>query len=395
MINRQLEVNINKEKILTDLANNLNIDFITDGSNLKKMADTYSAENVNYATNVDDAIANGFLTTMSSEFLELFGNQNGVYRKNYNNIAIYNYQEAVSLSVNKIDAMVTEIDAPYVVYKKGDLIYADDNIVIECITPISISGINDVKYASVTISLANSLNSYTVPENSEYSVTSTNQTLTNLLPTFTLKFNRPVGLAVLQEIEEDYKLRIYESTYIANNGANSLISSVAKEVPFITFLEVDDYTNGRAIKTIYPYTQEIVNNGMDSYLDILILPLIESNLRGKVLNGQFVEVLKPEALILNVNLTFNNNNRTSNVLLENVKTAFNNFFVSYKQINREVLEDFIKSELGVNSTDLLGIDFIFTSPYVSEETFTLTAESSDIILPKGRFIHLSSITRTE
>ena len=123
MINRQLEVNINKEKILTDLANNLNIDFITDGSNLKKMADTYSAENVNYATNVDDAIANGFLTTMSSEFLELFGNQNGVYRKNYNNIAIYNYQEAVSLSVNKIDAMVTEIDAPYVVYKKGDLIY--------------------------------------------------------------------------------------------------------------------------------------------------------------------------------------------------------------------------------------------------------------------------------
>ena len=134
---------------------------------------------------------------------------------------------------------------------------------------------------------------------------------------------------------------------------------------------------------------------MDSYLDILILPLIESNLRGKVLNGQFVEVLKPEALILNVNLTFNNNNRTSNVLLENVKTAFNNFFVSYKQINREVLEDFIKSELGVNSTDLLGIDFIFTSPYVSEETFTLTAESSDIILPKGRFIHLSSITRTE
>ena len=113
------------------------------------------------------------------------------------------------------------------------------------------------------------------------------------------------------------------------------------------------------------------------------------------MNGQFVEVLKPEALILNVNLTFNNNNRTSNVLLENVKTAFNNFFVSYKQINREVLEDFIKSELGVSSTDLLGIDFIFTSPYVSEETFTLTAESSDIILPKGRFIHLSSITRTE
>lgn len=393
MINRQLEINVNNERILERLAENLNIDFITDGSNLKKIADTYSAENLNYATSVDDAIANGFLLTMSSEFLEMFGRQYNIYRKNYNNISVYDYQEAVQLSVNKDDAMIAELNSSIIVYKKGDLIYSDDNIIIESINTVRFSDISEFKDISVKISLSYSLDSYTIQEGSEFSVTSSNQDVMTLLPSFRLVFKRPVGLATLQESEEDYKLRVYEATYLANNGANSLVSAITKEVPFIHFIETDDYTNGRGIKTLYPYTQVLIDSGSDLYLDNLIIPLVETNLRGKVLNGSLIEVLKPEALLLNVSIEFSNIYTVTDTRLENIRLAFNRFFSTYKKINREVLEDFIKTELGVNELYIAGLTFTFTSPYVSEETFKLTDNYSDITIPKGRFLYLSSITK--
>lgn len=392
MINRQLETNVNNEKILENLANNLNIDFITEGSNLRKLADTYSAENINYATSVDDALSNGFISTMSSEYLELFGRQNNIYRKNYNNISVYSYQEAVELSVNKVNAMVSEINEPITVFKKSELIYTDDNIVVECLNDIIIGDINETVNVSLRITLALSLSQYTIAEGSEFTVVSPNSSIINILPYFTLKFKRPVGLAVLQEFEEDYKLRIYESTYLANNGANSLVSAITKEVPFIYFIETDDYTNGRGIKTLYPYTQELVDTGLDEYINNLIVPLVESNLRGKVLHGSLVEVIKPEPLLLNIEISFNGTYNLTESYRDNVSLAFNRFFCTYKNINRMILESFIKTELGITTENIKEIKFIFTSPYVSEETFTLTSEpTSEITIPKGRFLHLSGI----
>ena len=393
MINRQLEINVNNERILERLAENLNIDFISDGSNLKKIADTYSAENLNFATSVDDAIANGFLNTMSSEFLELFGRQYSIYRKNYNNISVYAYQGVITLSVNKTEAMLSEIPSTSVLFRKGDLIYSDDNVVIESLDRVTISNINDEIDISARISLALDLDNYIIQEGSEFVITSSNSELVSYFPTFNMKFKRPVGLAVLQESEEDYRLRLYEATYLANNGANSLVASITKEVPFISFLEVDDYKNGRGIKAIYPYTQELIESGYDDFIDTMIIPLVETNLRGKILNGQLIEVLKPESLLLNIELSFKKDTYITENYLENLRITFNNFFSTYKQINREVLEDFIKTEIGINSEYISNVNFVFTSPYVSEETFTLVSQSEDIIIPKGRFLYLSSITK--
>lgn len=393
MINKQLETNVNNERLLERLAKNLNIDFITDGSNLKKLADGYSAENLNYATNVDDAIANGFLSTMSSEFLELFGRQYNVYRKNYSNINIYDYQEAITLTVNKEDAMITEINEPFTVYKKGHTIFSDDNVTIQSLNDVVINDINEVITLSVKITLAFSLQQYTIQEGSEFTVSTSNSVLLNLLPTFTLKFLRPVGLALVQEFEEDYRLRLYEATYLANNGANSLVASITKEVPFVTYIETDDYKDGRAIKILYPYTQVLIDEGSDDFLDNLVLPLIQSNLQGKVLYGQLLEVYKPEALLLNISIKFKKGYTITDTYLNNVKLSFNRFFNTYKTVNRGVLEDFIYAELGINSNSISDIRFIFTSPYVSEETFTLSKDTSDIEIPKGRFLHLSSLTK--
>lgn len=395
MINKELELNINRERILDKLAKNLNIDFVTEGSNLKKLADTFSSESITYANNIDDAIANGFITTMSSDFLERFGEQNSIYRKIYNNISLYSYQEAVNLKVNRIDAMVTEIDKDYVVFKRGDVIYSDDNILIESLQDIKISTINQVQNISILISLINGLNSHSISEDTEFNVVSTNREVVNLFPSFTLTFTLPVGLALLQETEEDYKLRIYESTYVANNGANSLISSIVKEVPFIIYLETDDFKNGRGIKTIYPYTQMLIDEGTDYALDSIILPLIYSNLRGKVLTGEIVEVLKPEALVMVINIQLKDNRVVNNSLLDNLRLTFNRFFSTYKEVEREVLEDFIKSETGISRDLFLDIEIIFTSPYVSEESFKMTSDRKTILVPKGRFLYLAAINQVE
>ncbi len=394
MINKQLEINVNDERLLEKLAENLNINYITDGSNLKKIADVYSVEKLNYSNSVDDAISNGFLSTMSSEFLELFGRQNNIYRKNYSNIAVYKYQEAVELSVNKESAMVSEITQEYTLYKKSELIYTDDNIIVECLEDIVLKDINDVLNISVRITLALSLGQFTIQEGSEFIVTSPNSRLSNLLPFFTLRFKKPVGLAVLQEYEEDYKLRVYESTYLANNGANSLVSAITKEVPFIYFIETNDYKEGRSIKAIYPYTQELVDNGYDDFIDNLIVPLVETNLRGKTLHGSLIEVLKPEPLLLNIEIDLKNGNKITDSYLDNTRLSFNRFFCTYKNINRSILESFIKNELALQDETIIDIKFIFTSPYVSEETFTIENEPlSNIEIPIGRFLHLNSITQ--
>ena len=88
MLNKELETNVNKERILTRLAENLGIDFISDGSNLRKITDTYYQESVEFSNLIDNAISSGFITTMSNDFLDLFGRQYNIQRKRYNNYII-------------------------------------------------------------------------------------------------------------------------------------------------------------------------------------------------------------------------------------------------------------------------------------------------------------------
>ena len=392
MINKQLEVNINRENLLENLANNLNIDFITEGSGLKKIADLYSAENQSFASSVDEAISNGFLLTMTPQFLELFGQQNNIHRKNYKSVSIYAHQEAAWLSINKTEAMVNEITQEELVYNKGSVIFSNDDIVIESLSDVYIDDINANIPVSVRITVSAELDNYVIEENNEFQVTPSNKYVVNMLPYLTLKFTRPVGLSVLQEVEEDYRLRIYEATYLANNGANSLMASLTKEVPYLLHLETDNYKDGRAIRVIYPYTQTLIQEGIDTYIETLLIPLIESNLKGKVLHGQLIEVVKPEALLLRIDLTLKKDVISNSVIL-NTKDIFNNFYSTYKRVTRQELEDFIYLETGLKKSDVVSLDFVFISPYVSEESFTLTASTPPLDIPIGRFLHLNTINK--
>lgn len=393
MINKQLEINVNNERILNRLSENLNVNFITDGSNTKKIADAHSGENLAFSTSIDTAVANSFTTSMSSEFLDLFGRQYNIYRKSYSSISLYAYQESVELTINKDVANVTTLNTVIKPFKKGDLIYSDGNVVIEVTNDVRFTDINIPVYISVRISIGLGLTQYSIPSDATYIVYPSNSELARIIPSFTLSFKVPVGLAVIQEFEDDYKLRLYEATYLASNGANALVSAITKEVPLLYYTEVEDYKNGRAIRYLYPYTQELIDTGVDESIESHIIPLMESNIQNRIIYGQMVYVKEPQPLIMNARVTFKDDALLTDSYLDNVTEQFNRFFAMTKIIERSVMIDFIKSELGSFSSTIEKVDFIFNSPYVSEEVFNFTEEEESITLPLGRFLHLNSIRR--
>ena len=72
MINKELELTINQQDILGKLANNLGITTVTDNTSIKKIADAFEAELRNYSDATEDALRNGFLSTMDEELFEDF-----------------------------------------------------------------------------------------------------------------------------------------------------------------------------------------------------------------------------------------------------------------------------------------------------------------------------------
>lgn len=395
MFNKQLETNINNERILDKLAENLGLDFITDGSNIKKIADTYTNEHVQFANAVDQTISSGFINSMPTEYLDLFGRQYNLQRKRYNNLVLPSYLETVSVKINKEQALVTSLSVGLLILKANTIIYSDDSITIESLENVYISDINEVVDISVKISLNLGLDSFVIKEGSSYSIPSNNSEIQSILPHLELSFNRSVGLAILEELESDYKARIFEATYIANNGANSLIASIAKEVPLVTTLEVDDYVKGKAMTYIYPYTDTLIVAGVDNVLETFVIPMIESSLNNKVMYGQIIKVLAPSPIINNVYIKYTGTVKPSESFLDNICLSVNNYFYTTKTIDKVTLFNYINSNLTTYGFKFEDFRFEFISPYVSEEVFNLSSLVNEITIPKGRFFYLNSITIEE
>lgn len=393
MLNKQLEVNVNNELMLSKLAENLNLDFVTDGSNIKKIADTYSNEHVQFANVLDQTISTGFVSTMPTEYLDLFGRQYSLQRKRYNNIVILSNTEAVSVKVNKDQALITAIDGPTQILSANTIIFNDDSFMVTNIDNVYITDINDIVNLSVKITMSLDVDSFIIKEGTEFTISSNNSKINTIIPYLDLVFNRSIGLASIEESEEDYKARIFEATYIANNGANSLVSSVTKEVPLLHTVEIDNYLEGRPVTYLYPYTKRLILAGNDNMIETFIIPMIETNLNNKALYGQIVKVLPPSPLVCNLFIDFSNKSKPTLSYLNNICLNLNDFFYTDKVITKQTLFNYINNYLLDYKLTIENYRFEFTSPFVSEEVFNLDAD--EVVLPKGRFLFLNSIQQEE
>lgn len=394
MLNKQLEVNIGSELMLSRLANNLKLDFITEGSNIKKIADTYSNEHIQFANVVDQAVSTGFVSTMPTEYLDLFGRQYNLQRKRYNNIIILSNTEAVSVKINKEQALVTAVTQPLQILLANTVIFSNESFMVTNIDNVYVTNINDSINLSVKITLSLDVDSFIVKEGTEFTI-SNNSIASTILPYLDLTFNRSIGLASIEESEEDYKARIFEATYIANNGANSLISSITKEVPLLHTLEVDNYIQGRPITCIYPYTRKLILAGNDNMIETFIIPMIETSLTNKVLYGQLIKILPPSPLVCNLFLKFNTTVKPTSSYLDNICLNLNDFFYTDKIVTKQTLYNYINNYLLDYKLKEEDYRFEFTSPFVSEEVFNLDNDNSEVLLPKGRFLFLNSIQQED
>ena len=188
MLNKQLEVNIGSELMLSRLANNLKLDFITEGSNIKKIADTYSNEHVQFANVVDQAVSTGFVSTMPTEYLDLFGRQYNLQRKRYNNIIILSNTEAVSVKINKEQALVTAVTQPLQILLANTVIFSNESFMVTNIDNVYVTNINDSINLSVKITLSLDVDSFIVKEGTEFTI-SNNSIARKILPYLDLTFN--------------------------------------------------------------------------------------------------------------------------------------------------------------------------------------------------------------
>ena len=236
------------------------------------------------------------------------------------------------------------------------------------------------------------INSYTIQEGTSFKILTTNQEVSSILPSLTLIFDKPIGLSVIEETIQDYKLRLIEATYIANNGANSLISSLTKEVPLISYIETENYVDGKGIKNLYVYTQNLIKNSTDSVINFYLIPMLESNLRNKIMYAQLINIKNPEPLLVNLEVKIDKKYLKPTLsLLNNITLLANQYFYKEKKVSKDMLYTFINTYLSEYNIKEEDYKFTFSSPYVSEEIFNLDNIVNEIEIPIGRFLYLSNI----
>lgn len=389
MINRELELTMNSQDILNKLARNLNIGIVTDNSNIKKISDSFEAEMRNYGDAVENSIANGFLSTMDDELFELFASNFGLYRKRYNRIRLRPIEQVAVLKVEQA-TLFTENYTNFTPFRRGDVIYSNDTFSVVALSDVYFSSTVDNVYPHLEIVLRDTESTFVINEGTEFNVSTRQNELRNNVPTYTLKFEQVIGMSLVEENINDFKLRVYEATYLSANGANSLVSAITKEIPYLVSTETDSTIEGRALSVIYPYTQTLIDYGADAAIQGIVIPMMESSLNQKGFYKNLVSIKEATPIQLHVEVNTGDLQIADTVFLSTT-IEFNNAFYPIKEININEIKTFISQSLGSQSIKNENINIYFSSDLFSEDKFLMNPEES-FEIPIGRFLNIRLIT---
>lgn len=388
MINKQLELTINSQQILNRLAMNLGVDVISENTSIKKMADAYEVEQRNYSDAVEKSIRNGFLTTMDDDLFEQYAANYGIYRKRYNKIRLLPLEKVIELSVNT-DISVTSL-SNFSPFSKGDVLYSDEIVSITSLSDIIFSNLTSIVYPFVEITLKDDSSSYSYNTDDVLSITPKDKSLSVSTPYYKMKFNNYVGLANAIESIDDFKVRVYESLYMANNNANSLISMVTKEVPLLLSLETSSIEEGRAIDIVYPYTQTLVQYGYDPLVNSLIIPMIESSISTKAYYNNMLLVKEPKPIPVIAAINYSTDKTANAIEIEQIKIDFNNNNYKLKSFTVSGIKEEIAAMLGKYSVRAKDIKLSYISTIYSEDFLELS-DFETISIDIGKFLTLVDI----
>ena len=395
MINSQLDNNINNIKLLETLASNLNVDYVSNGSNLKKMTDSYTEEVTSFSQAVDLAVGNMFLGTAADNFVELAGQQNGIYRKKYRTIGFIGDDNVATISIPTTAITSNNSSIDIKPFSKGDTVAINSQFSIQFMEDVFLSSSDlPVSFAARITSLSGN-DTFTIQSGAIYNIGTTDTVSSSISPTYTLKFNRSVGIADADEDIAAFKLRLYESTYSATSGANSILSAITKQVPLIKFLKVDNIGEGRSAKVGYVYTDTLIDKGVDYSIGTNIIPLLQMGVEEKAIPGTLVDFYPASPLNLNINIdnSIPNPVRLTKSVLDNTALIFNRAYATRQDtlLFSDICEYLIKA-LSVYNVTKSSISIKVISNISSTQS-PISDVDTLIDIPLGRFVRINSLTQ--
>lgn len=383
MISQELTTVVNTHNIVSKLAENLNIPVVNETSTINKIANTFDVELRNYSLAVNKTISNTFLNTMDNDTLLSFASSYGIYRKVFSNLRLRPVDRAIKLTINT-DLLTGTTDQSIIAFKKRDILFSDETYTISVLEDVVFNSINEEVYPYVNIVL-NSTEGFTLSSGTMLTVDTPQREAARFAPQYFLNVEYSLGLLRSEEDIEDFRVRVYEATYMANNMATSLISSVVKEVPGLLSVETNQSND-----ILYPYTSDLILSGYDDTLDMYLIPMIETSLASKVLYSNLVRVVKPKPLQIVARFKYSGKQSPSDFTLRLQAETFNMDNFRLKGISGYGLKTLITQTLKDYKVKQTDITLIFVDTLLSEETFIVTDEEF-INIPTGRFLHLSAI----
>lgn len=371
------KLNINKANLLQSIANNLNLSEINENSNLFKLVNPIITELELLTLNLENNVLRELLiNTASLNTLQSIGSELNIYRQNFKSINISNTSGVVEIYLDDFNIVNSGIN--FQIFERGDTI---------TISSLKITFNEDIYVSSgssvpISITIESISNSLFIPENTIYTL-KPNLNTDNIFQV-NLRFNNPIGINNLEESIEDFRVRLLNAKKYGNSSLNSIILDIVQQIPGLLKVELDDLNNGNTIEQIYLYTQNLLVNGFDDYIDNVLVSIFKTALTLK-LNYQtqiLVSSARPFNIIINIK-----NSLVNNVNLNNIKNNVNLLLRDYSILSKESLVELLQTNLP--NLDINNFSISIKSPSIFENDVLLNNEIINREI--GRFFYITEI----
>lgn len=389
MITNIATYSVNSERIFNQIAVNTGVNSLGEASSIRKIVEPILNELENIGEQLNITARELYIDTCLPQTLQQYGASIGLYRSNYQTIALSKYNADVFITIDSENILEGGIN--FRPFKRGERVNLDSTFQLTFNEDIIFSNTNEKIFFNCTITPYNyNENFLTIGRN--YNVTSPNTS--SIVTNYLITFNRDFGVARIDENIDDFRIKIKLASELKTTNFKSILYISAKEVPGIIDIEVDE-SDLNLIKNVYIYTTNLYLNGEDEYISLYAAPLYRESLSKKInyaINTRFQEA-KPIKLSVSVINTANIVNLNKD--LENIRKLINSQLTYTKDFTTtEEVKQIIISILRNNGTSLDSSNITLSLQGLAffEEDASIMEDSATISIPLGRFLYLTNLT---
>lgn len=373
-------IKVDRVKILQNLANNLNVNILNENSSVFRIGTPIINELESFAQYANRALSEMQISSASYPTLQQIGAELGIYRKVYNLLEVYKSDQVLEIRVDPNDELSTISDT--LLFNIGDRLSLS-GFTIVFTDQVRLANSTSIVYASARL-LLDSRDSISIEKDSVYSVTPTNNT--EIVYRAELAFRKSVSVVNIAEEINDYRLRLVNAKSGGTRTVNNILTNVIQEVPGILYYEVDNYLDGVGVEAVYIYTNKLLTEGADDYIDRFLVPAVTSSIEEKLDNTSVELVIssaKPLNIILNIKSSLN-----LGTDLDSVKIKVNALLADYNTLDISTLLNLVNTTTQV-TVQLQDISMALKSESIFEDPLDVT--ETVIEKPVGRFFYLVGI----